>query len=389
MPLFSKYKFLIIYISTFFLVVFWVTIVFASDFVFSPKVEVRSLSQNIFLNDLKLKKNIISFKSNYDLSSYSLVNTCIFKSSFVWKNDENYFFDLVYKRDCLDENIYLRNSFLENVSWIKIKMNLFSEADLWSLFVDLSDSDLEKFKLNLFEETIKLQNIIKTEQKNNSYFFYELKNKRNIDENNYKTNIIDKIISSRKNLYSVPVLWYHLSTKESKVPNSPRPYREVYTFWVHEWWDIDAPVWTPVQALDDWIIVRIVSGFKFEDLQKINHKDKTLETKILNLDILRWNQVWLKTAKWDVVFYGHLDSITNDLKIWEFVSRWKYFWNIGISWVPDKNYKDSHLHFEIHKNPYILEKVWKYSFMDYMSWPWYFKWNTAKYAIEHQNEVFK
>jgi len=378
-----KYRFFIIYIFTVFLVIFWITIAFANDFVFNSKIEVSSLSRNIFPDDIKLKKTIISFKSNYSLINSKLSNSCIFKSSFVWKNEDVYFFDLSYKANCIDKNIFLQNIYWENIA--QIEVNLFSEFDLWSSFVDLSDSDLISLKPIFSSEIEKIKQI---ENKQTLDFFYTLQNTRKIDENNYKIKIINNIIELRKQKYTTPVLWHYLSTKESKSPNSPRPYRETYTFWIHEWWDIDASVWTPVQALDDWMIIRIVSGFKFEDLQKINHKDKTLETKILNLDILRWNQVWLKTAKWDVVFYGHLDSIADDLKVWDLVIKWRYFWNIGISWVPDKNYKDSHLHFEIHKNPYVLEKVWKNSFMDYMSWSWYFKWNTAKYATEHQNEVF-
>jgi hypothetical protein len=50
--------------------------------------------------------------------------------------------------------------------------------------------------------------------------------------------------------------------------------------------------------LDDGIIVRVVSEFEFEDLNKIVKKDDlTYDEELRNLDILRGKQVWLKTMK--------------------------------------------------------------------------------------------
>jgi len=52
-----------------------------------------------------------------------------------------------------------------------------------------------------------------------------------------------------------------------------------------------------VIAIDDGIILRVVDGFLFEDLQKIKRENLSHLDKLVNLDILRGNQVWLKTNK--------------------------------------------------------------------------------------------
>jgi hypothetical protein len=46
------------------------------------------------------------------------------------------------------------------------------------------------------------------------------------------------------------------------------------------------------------VILRIVDGFEFEDLDQITKQPKLSHNqKTHNLDVLRGNQVWLKTSK--------------------------------------------------------------------------------------------
>jgi hypothetical protein len=197
-------------------------------------------------------------------------------------------------------------------------------------------------------------------------------------------------MKKRKLKYNLPVKWYKIATKLTRIPNANRPYRKKYTDWIHHWWDIMAPYWTPVSAIDDGIIIKVVNNFVFEDLKKLKKVWKISEyQKYINLDILRWNQVWLKTTKWDVIFYSHLSKVYDWIKVWNLIKVWTELWEIWKSWVPDKNYKNYHLHFTIHKNPYILEKVWKYSIKDYMFWHWYLRWLSSKEVLESQNNIFK
>jgi hypothetical protein len=122
-------------------------------------------------------------------------------------------------------------------------------------------------------------------------------------------------------------------------------------------------------------------------LNKIKRTNLTFDQKTINLDILRWNQVWLQTARWDVVFYAHLRNIPKNLKVGQIVEPWTIFGEIWISWVPDRHYKDYHLHFAIMKNPFDNKK--KHSFLDYMKWDWYFKWKSLEYVLENQKNIFK
>jgi hypothetical protein len=125
----------------------------------------------------------------------------------------------------------------------------------------------------------------------------------------------------------------------------------------------------------------------FSNLRK--WKNLSNEDKMRNLDLLRWNQVWIKTMKWEVVMYAHLDKIVDSLKEWTMINKWDYVWNIWITWVPDDWYTDYHLDVSITENPYNLWKIWSYDLVDYMSWSWKFKWKSADYIFGHQNDVFE
>jgi hypothetical protein len=203
-------------------------------------------------------------------------------------------------------------------------------------------------------------------------------------------NFISDLLDKREQAYFIPIKWANLTTISSKLPNAPRPYRVDYTDWIHEWWDFDTIFWETVVSLDYWIVIRIVNDFVFSDLDKIKKwTDLSKNDKIKNLDILRWNQIWIKTMKWDIAFYSHLDKVYSNIKVWDMVFRWQALWSVWISWVPDKNYKDFHLHIELRKNPYNDNRKIPYSIDEYMSWDWYFKWKNEKYILENQYNIFQ
>jgi len=376
---------IISYLIILLFVAFWVVTVFWTDLIFTPQISTKKvLSSNIFLNDKKLKENYIFYISDWDLSKYNIKSECDVKSKFIWSNKRMYVFKIIYLNKCNNWIISLKT---ENGITIKnsyYNFNIISKNELWDSFVDLDNVSLNKIRLNIRKQILQYDpSLYKT-------VFKKEQRKKEIIELNYKRELIKEIIELRKLKYLIPVNWYKISDNKNELPNAGRPYRKDYTDWIHHWWDIKAPLYTPVVAIDKWIIIKIVKDFNYYDLSNIKkYWILTKQDEINNLDILRWNQVWLKTSKWDVIFYSHLSSVKEKLKIWNIVYKWEELWKIWISWVPDKNYKNFHLHFSIMKNPYLKEKIWKYNEMDYLNWDWYFKWKSLNYVLENSKNIFK
>ncbi len=350
------------------------------------------VNKNIYLNNKNLNKTFVVYWSDIDLSKYKLYSKCSKNSSFLKSEKNLYVFKIEnFDKNCLDPNIYLQNRFWKNYKNTKIKLNLIKEEQLIAKYIDYSNSQLNDLK-NDFE--YKLSKITKIEpfafnKANYIWKIYMSKRYFEKEEYKYKIKLINKILKLRKNKYIIPIEWKTLPTRKDKIPNAWRWYRSHYTDWIHHWWDIDADLWTDVLAIDNWIIVKIVD-WKWEDFSKIKYwKNLTKLDKARNLNILRWKQVWLKTMKWDVVFYSHLDNIPENLKEWDFVWVWTKLWEVSITWVPDKTYNDYHLHFPIQKNPHILSKAWNYTDDDYIMWDWIVKWKTKEEVIEIQNQLFK
>lgn len=348
-------------------------------------------SKNIYLDSEKLNNTIVVFKSKNDISNYKLYSICPLKSEFLYsKNWFNFFSLKILDKNCYNENFYLSDEKWNILTNTYFKLNLIKDFDLYNRFTDCNDDLLSKLNKKFLSEKNKFQLFASINNSNLNFDF--IKKSRYYNEVEYNNEKIEEIIIKRQNKYLVPILWYKLPDGKniSKLPNSFRPYRASYTNAIHEWWDIDAPFGTKVISIDDGIIVKIVSDFKFWDLSKLKKDwNLTLKDKIKNLDILRWNQVWVKTMKWDVIFYSHLDKISENLKVGDVVKKWQILWTVWFSWVPDKNYTDYHLHFELRKNPYLIKNIWNNSEFDYMTWDWYFKWSTTKYILENQYKIFQ
>jgi murein DD-endopeptidase MepM/ murein hydrolase activator NlpD len=69
----------------------------------------------------------------------------------------------------------------------------------------------------------------------------------------------------------------------------------------------------------------------------------------------------------NITFYSHLSEIAPNIKIGSHVKRGEYMGKIGTSGVPEKNYKNIHLHFEIQENPF-RENMKNPSYLDIMRW---------------------
>jgi hypothetical protein len=145
---------------------------------------------------------------------------------------------------------------------------------------------------------------------------------------------------------------------------------------------------TPVVSIWEWVIIRIKDGFERKDFRKIKNKNVTDDDKLTNLDIYRWNQVWLKTIDWNVTFYSHLSKIDSDIYIWKRVQAWEVLGYVWKSGIPDAEYTNYHLHFEIQLNPLNPTTSW-FTNLDIMRWSWFWKWEKLQQLLQNQSKAFK
>lgn len=363
-----------------------ITFVFYNFINFEKNISfINYSSKNIITDSEKLNSNYIIFKSNKNISKYKIKTNCknIFK--YIWKKESLYFFEfMLLDNNCENPNFSLTD-WKENFFKTRFKLKIDNKYKIVSKIIDFSNDEIDKLNLVLLDTISKYSKY----KNNNSKKFSIFKRNRIYKELVYKQEIVSSIINRRSLKYNVPVKGYKITNWLNVIPNAGRPYRKDFTDWIHHWWDIMAPKWTTVSAIDDWLIIRVVKNFKYNDLSNIKKKWYTsYMQKLKNLDILRWNQVWLKTAKWDVMFYSHLGKIYDWIEEWKFVSVWTDLWTIWKSWIPDIYYTNFHLHFPIQKNPYNIEKAWKYTWEDYMAWDWYLKWLDVTAVINWVKDIF-
>ena len=332
---------------------------------------------------------VLVFKSNENIKNHVLHSSCDTETEFLDVYQNLYFFKVTYTWDtCDNPNLTLKNgdNILVNTLF---KVNLVNKTTLFNFLVDYPDSHLEDVQ-KLYGKDIQKNSIYASYNGDNIWKYYKyLKGQRKLYESEYKKELVDDILEWRNEKYLLPVPGYNISNSPTDLPNAPRWYRASYTDGIHHWWDVHSPAWAKVVTIDDGIIVRIVRGFQYEDLSQIKRgTNLTEDDKLKNLDILRGSQVWLKTRKWDVIFYSHLDEVSEDIEEGDMIKKDTYIWTVWVSWVPEIWYDDYHLHFAIQKNPYDLNKVGSYSFDDYMKWDWSFKWKSATYIIENKHKVF-
>lgn len=374
-----------ILILSFFSIWFWYSLVFAWT---SNNIDFVS-SNNVFLDSITLNKNRVIIRSRENIEDIKISWNCGVFWRFISKNTNIYAFDLSF----LDKSCDLNSINVLFQKWdinLNLNFNIYSRLRLYNDFLDFSDdrisnqvADLQKW-INILSKDYKTYN----PWVNKNVYDFTRSNRRLL-ELEYMNDFLEDILSKRSEKYSIPVKNGEMTTIASKLPNSWRPYRADSTDWIHEWWDFDTKFWAKVYSLDHWVVIRIVDNFKWDDFNRIVRWNSLSNLqKMKNLDVLRWNQVWIKTMKWDVAFYSHLDEVFSNLSVWDIVLKWQPLWTVWISWVPDKSYNDYHLHIEVRKNPYENKKI-NYSYEDYMSWDWYFKWKSRDYIINNQNNIFE
>ncbi len=370
----------------------WYSLASWNTYVSDTKVSfIWTLSKNVFLESEELNKVVLIYRSEYDISDFEVSSSCEVESQLLNKINDFYFFEVKYTGSkCTNPKLVLKywDYIFSNT---ETKVEITSYKRLLGLMIDYNSDYLTNLKSIYQKELIKLSDFSKYEYEwkwVSMYYMYTAK-KRMFDEQEFRLKVVDDILSGRNKKYKIPVVWNKLPTNRIKMPNSARPYRKSYTDGIHHWWDIDTSFWHEVVSMDDWIIIRVVNNFKFEDISKVKEWDDVSdEDKLKNLDILRGNQVWLKTMKWDVIFYSHLNTIESSIEDWMIVKAGTVLWTVWITGVPDKNYNDYHLHFAMHKNPYDENRAWTYNILDYMKWDWMFKWESYEYIIKNQGNLF-
>ncbi|NVP17761.1 M23 family metallopeptidase [Candidatus Gracilibacteria bacterium] len=374
-----------ILIVSFFGIGFGYSLVFAGNL---GEIEFR-LSNNLFIDSLNLNKNRVIIKSRENLENVVISGDCGINGKFIQKGGNSYIFD-VFLLDKKCEKSKINVFFKKDDLVLQTSFNITKNTDLYLKYIDYSSDKLNSYLYSL-EQAINGLKLYSSYNKNLHLDKYDyLSKNRNLSELQYMHNFIVDILEKREQKYFIPVKGSNLTTVSSKLPNAARPYRADYTDGVHEGWDFDTDFGETVVSIDYGVVIRIVDNFVFSDLDKIKKgSDLSKNDKIKNLDILRGNQIWVKTMKGDIAFYSHLDKVYSNIKVGDMVFRGQALGTIGISGVPDKNYKDYHLHIELRKNPYNDNRKLPYSIDEYMSWDWYFKGENEKHIVENQYNIFQ
>ena len=188
--------------------------------------------------------------------------------------------------------------------------------------------------------------------------------------------------------YLVPVAGKQVPTEASRIPNARRPYRADMTDGVHHSWDFYAPMGTPVRAAAAGLVVRVRTGFRWQDFQGMVKKTSSEADRATNLDVLRGNQVWVKDAAGDLWMYNHLGRASEGLAEGTFVARGQELGAIGISGVPDKDYGDVHLDVSLSPNPRDAGRAGTWTLLDMMEWPWWGKGMGRGWVVENGARIF-
>jgi len=371
----------------------WYSIVSWGYLVFNPEVRfVTSAWDTIYLEQDVSAKTVLVYSSNFDISQAKINSLCDIRSQYLDSYKNLYFFEVDYSSDleCNNGNVVLQ--LWEEIYWNTIyKLDVTKGNIVFGKYLDYSDAQLEDV---LDEINFELSSYSIFKNYNNIDIFKNFKyyKGKNIYNNALlHRNLITLILEWRKEKYLVPVEGRSFSSAPTKLPNSGRPYRSSYTDGIHYGFDIDGSLWDKAIALDTWLIMRVVDGFdNNSDFSRIVYGDNlSREQELKNLDILRGNQVWVKTLKWDVVFYSHLDSIHSDIVEWALVKKWQEIWWTGVSWVPEVWYDDYHLHFAVMKNPYNILKAGNYDFWEYMFWDYLGKWMNNHEILQLIDDTFE
>lgn len=207
----------------------------------------------------------------------------------------------------------------------------------------------------------------------------------------WETNFAREIWEARATTvrpYLLPVKGKAVPTEPAYVPNARRPYRAADTDGIHHSWDFYAPNGTAVRAVADGAVIRIRSGFKWQDFSGLIKDPRNEQDRATNLDVYRGNQVWLKDAQGHVWMYNHLGGVADGLAEGDFVTRGQILGVIGVSGVPDKDYVASHLDLSFAQNPHDAARAGTWTPLEIMMWPWWGKGMGYRWVMENEGGIF-
>lgn len=324
-----------------------------------------SLNPWIIPGDMKLGSTVLVVSTPNTNEGVRIISSCDHRESILYEKTSDsktlYVIELRFPNVCEQKDIFIGDK--ENVFTDTIfSPPLSSTSETESIFMntkssellDIMRSEVPKIQKGTGTAIVEKLDYIETLYKNLSM--------------NLRGDIARDILNNREeSKYTIPVNGYNLPTKDNAIPGTGRPHRRNVTDGIHHGWDIMAPVGTPVQALTKGKIIRIVNDWTWDDFNKLKRSHLTTDDLLTNLDIYRGNQIWLQGMDGNVTFYSHLSRISPDITIGTQVDTGDYIGNIGITGVPDKNYKDVHLHFEIQVNPF-REDMKNPNYLDIMRW---------------------
>lgn len=343
--------------------VFAISLLCGYSLVFAAErtVETKILFQgggNMYLDSELLRRTYVILQSGNDEEKLVIDSECGIRTGLKGRKKTVYFFEIIVPKDtlCKKETLEMKTS--EGDVLGNLYLSIRRKEQMLTYLLDYSDKEIIDLMESLTWE--KASDNGNSEDVEDPYSILEEKRKQR--EKDYFYNVLSYIVESRGKPYIMPVPGKDFSQAHAKLPNAWRPYREEYTNGVHQWWDIDTKLGDTVVSLDDALVLRVVSDFEPENLNnlKLDTSSLTEEDKLLNLDILRGNQVWLKTMKWDVIFYSHLGTISQDIIEGTVIKKWDVLGTVGVSGIPGDAYDDYHLHFELYKNPFEVNKRGKY-----------------------------
>ncbi|MDD5377038.1 MAG: M23 family metallopeptidase [Candidatus Gracilibacteria bacterium] len=323
-----------------------------------------NLNPHIIPGDLKLGNTVLIVSAPRDQKDIHIVTKCEHRESILYKEPKGeekmvYIMQVTFPSSCEttdisignQENIFTDTTFplpIESLS--QIESNLINTNSTELLSVMRGQGIQTSTGATLAEKLQHLQILYK-----------------NIDRA-LESDMAQAILQDRENTtYLSPVAGYGIPYKDNIIPGAGRPYRRDTTDGIHHGWDILAPIGTPVQALAKGKIVRIINNWTWADFNNIKRGNLTKDDELTNLDIFRGNQVWLETMDGNVTFYSHLSKISPNIAVGSVVDAGTYLGNIGTTGVPDKHYKNTHLHFEIQQNPF-REDMKNPTYLEIMRW---------------------
>ena len=350
---------------------------YSTDIYTSSHGEVKiyaNLNSHIISGDSKLGNTLLVVSAPIEQKNIHIVSSCEHTESVLYKEPTQnkkmvYVIQVAFPTLCDIQEIRIGNS--ENIFTDTIfSLPLESLNHLENSFID---TDNEHLLSIMREPSIALEAGV------DGRLVQKLSHVQTLYKNldiALESDMARSILQDRDNLkYISPVAGYELPNDSVRIPGAGRPYRLDTTDGIHHGWDIMAPYGTPVRALAKGKIIRVINNWSWADFKKFKTEKLTPDDEAENLNIYRGNQIWLQTMDGNVTFYSHLSAISPDITVGSLVEAGTTLGNIGTSGVPDKNYKNIHLHFEIQENPFI-ENQKNPTYLEIMRW---------NYIGEHMN----